>query len=200
MLLENGNRVFAVEPNRRTCGRPASNCWLRSQIHEHCRIGGGDNLPDASVDFVSAAQAGHWFDRASRDRSSFAYSQANGWLGASVERARDRLDAFSGDYEQLLLRYGTDYADVRHERTTDSVNEFFDPLRIKSAPLPCARISTMPDWKAGCCLRRMLRGRDIRSMSRCFVNCVRYSRSMRLVVRWLFHYKTRVYFGHLTGA
>ena len=30
-------------------------------------------------------------------------------------------------YEELLLTYGTDYADVRHERTSESVNEFFDP-------------------------------------------------------------------------
>ena len=33
---------------------------------------------------------------------------------------------FLRDYEQLLLTYGTDYAQVRHEHT--SVNEFFDPL------------------------------------------------------------------------
>ena len=31
------------------------------------------------------------------------------------------------DDEQLLLTYGTDYQDVRHERTSDAVNEFFDP-------------------------------------------------------------------------
>ena len=29
--------------------------------------------------------------------------------------------------KQLLLTYGTDYEEVRHERTTDAVNEFFDP-------------------------------------------------------------------------
>jgi hypothetical protein len=34
---------------------------------------------------------------------------------------------FLRDYEQLLLAYGTDYEEVRHEHTTDAVNEFFDP-------------------------------------------------------------------------
>ncbi len=34
---------------------------------------------------------------------------------------------FLRDYEQLLLTYGTDYENIRHERTTDAVNEFFDP-------------------------------------------------------------------------
>ena len=42
------------------------------------------------------------------------------------ERVTDATP-FLRDYEQLLLTYGTDYADVRHERTTDAVNEFFDP-------------------------------------------------------------------------
>ena len=34
---------------------------------------------------------------------------------------------FLRDYEKLLLNFGTDYEVVRHERTTDAVNEFFDP-------------------------------------------------------------------------
>jgi hypothetical protein len=34
---------------------------------------------------------------------------------------------FLRDYEHLLLAYGTDYEDVRHEHATDAVNEFFDP-------------------------------------------------------------------------
>ena len=44
-----------------------------------------------------------------------------------MERASHRFDAFLRDYEQLLLTYGTDYQDIRHERTTAAVNEFFDP-------------------------------------------------------------------------
>ena len=43
----------------------------------------------------------------------------------------ERLTAstpFLRDYEQLLLDYGTDYQDVRHENTTAQVKEFFDPL------------------------------------------------------------------------
>lgn len=39
-----------------------------------------------------------------------------------------RIDStpFLRDYEQLLLRYGTDYNEVRHEHT--AVGAFFDPL------------------------------------------------------------------------
>jgi hypothetical protein len=35
--------------------------------------------------------------------------------------------AFARDYEQLLLTYGTDYKEVRHERTTATIHEFFSP-------------------------------------------------------------------------
>jgi hypothetical protein len=34
---------------------------------------------------------------------------------------------FLRDYEQLLLTYGTDYKEVRHERTTAMIHEFFAP-------------------------------------------------------------------------
>jgi hypothetical protein len=43
---------------------------------------------------------------------------------------------FLRDYEQLLLAYGTDYEDVRHERTTDAVNEFFDPAPFAERTFP----------------------------------------------------------------
>ena len=34
---------------------------------------------------------------------------------------------FLRDYEQLLLTYGTDYKEVRHERTTAVIHDFFAP-------------------------------------------------------------------------
>jgi hypothetical protein len=44
--------------------------------------------------------------------------------------------SFLRDYEQLLLTFGTDYRDVRHERTTDAVNEFFDPVPFQERAFP----------------------------------------------------------------
>jgi hypothetical protein len=42
------------------------------------------------------------------------------------ERLTDSTE-FLREYERLLLTYGTDYREVRHEPTIESVNEFFDP-------------------------------------------------------------------------
>ena len=35
------------------------------------------------------------------------------------------------EYEGLLLKFGTDYKDVRHERTTEAVDEFFHPSHFE---------------------------------------------------------------------
>ena len=50
-----------------------------------------------------------------------------GWLMLLWNERITDSTPFLREYEQLLLDYGTDYADVRHERTTEAVNEFFDP-------------------------------------------------------------------------
>jgi len=43
---------------------------------------------------------------------------------------------FLREYEEILLTYGTDYAEVRHERTTDAVNEFYDPAPFQERVFP----------------------------------------------------------------
>jgi ubiquinone/menaquinone biosynthesis C-methylase UbiE len=128
VLLENGNHVYAVEPNvdMRQAGER-----LLSEFPNFTSVNGsaeGTTLPDASVDFVTSAQAAHWFDR-KRTRSEFVrILQPGGWLVLLWNEREVDTTPFLRDYEQLLLTFGTDYEDVRHERTTDSVNEFFDPF------------------------------------------------------------------------
>jgi len=62
-LLENGNRVFAVEPNQEM--RRAGERLLSAFPNLISTAGKAEatTLPDASVDFVTAAQAAHWFER-----------------------------------------------------------------------------------------------------------------------------------------
>jgi len=80
-----------------------------------------------SVDFVTAAQAAHWFDRGRARREFVRILKPGGWLVLLWNERLTDSTAFLRDYEQLLLTYGTDYEEGRHERTTSAVNEFFDP-------------------------------------------------------------------------
>jgi SAM-dependent methyltransferase len=127
MLLENGNKVFGVEPNtemRQAGGR------LLAAFPKFTSVAGtaeATTLPDRSVDFVTVAQAAHWFDRERARREFVRILKPGGCLALLWNERLTDSTPFLREYEQLLLTFGTDYQDVRHERTTDAVNEFFDP-------------------------------------------------------------------------
>ena len=127
LLLENRNRVFAIEPNAGM--REASNRLLGNfdQLTSVAGTAEDTTLSSASVNFVTAAQAAHWFDR-SRARAEFVrILKPGGWCVLIWNERRTGATPFLRDYEQLLLTYGTDYKEVRHERTTETIHEFFAP-------------------------------------------------------------------------
>lgn len=132
MLLENGNRVFAVEPNAEM--RRAGEKLLSAFPNLISTSGNaeGTTLPDASVDFVTAAQAAHWFERVAARREFVRILKPGGWLVLLWNERVIDGSPFLRAYEDLLLNYGTDYREVRHERTTDAVNEFFDPAPYRA--------------------------------------------------------------------
>jgi SAM-dependent methyltransferase len=127
MLLENGNRVFGVEPNAEM--RKAGEEFLSAFPHFNSLEGTAEatGLADHSVDLVTAAQAAHWFDR-KKTRLEFIRILKPGGLTVLLWNER-RIDStpFLREFEQLLLRYGTDYQNVRHERTTQEIETFFAP-------------------------------------------------------------------------
>lgn len=127
MLLENGNRVFGVEPNAEM--REAGERLMAGYARFTSVTGGAEatTLTDRSIDFVTAAQAAHWFDRVRARREFVRILKPEGWLVLLWNERVVDSTKFLRDYEELLLTYGTDYQDVRHERTTEAVNEFFDP-------------------------------------------------------------------------
>ncbi len=131
LLLENGNQVFAVEPNAEM--REAGQRMLGSYSNLSSIAGTAEDtgLPESCVDFVTAAQAAHWFDR-SRARAEFVrILKPGGWCVLIWNERRTHATPFLRDYEQLLLACGTDYKEVRHERTTSTIHEFFAPAAFR---------------------------------------------------------------------
>jgi SAM-dependent methyltransferase len=126
LLLEHGNRVFGVEPNVEM--RAAGEGFLAAYPNFSSVTGTAEatTLEARSVDFVTAAQAGHWFDR-QKSRGEFArILKPGGWAVLVWNERKADSTPFLREYEELLLRYGTDYNEVRHEHTV--VGELFDPL------------------------------------------------------------------------
>ena len=127
VLLGNGNRVYGVEPNAEM--RKAGERFL-AEFPRFTSVTGtaeATTLADEAVEFVTAAQAGHWFDRERARREFVRILKPGGWLVLLWNERVTDSTPFLREYEELLLTYGTDYAEVRHEGTTDEVHQFFDP-------------------------------------------------------------------------
>jgi len=197
MLLANGNQVFGVEPNAEM---HAAGERLLAQFPKFTGIAGTAEvtmLTDRCVDFVTAAQAAHWFHREKARREFVRILKPEGWLALLWnERLTDGTEFLRG-YEQLLLTYGTDYEEVRHERTTDAVNEFFDPAPFQERVFAMRQEFDYAGVEGRLLSSSYAPGVDhpqcapmLRELRRLFEDCA---------VEGLitFEYKTRLYFGHL---
>jgi ubiquinone/menaquinone biosynthesis C-methylase UbiE len=126
LFLENGNPVFGVEPNQAM--RRAAEEYLKEFPNFKSVEGTAENtsLENESVDFVVAAQAFHWFDK-EKTRGEFKrILKNNGYVILMWNERQLETTEFLRDYEQLLLQYGTDYNQVRHENVTAEIlGEFF---------------------------------------------------------------------------
>ena len=126
LFLENGNPVFGVEPNEAM--RVAAENFLQDFSNFRSVNGTAENttLPDKSVDFVIAAQAFHWFDKAKTLNEFKRVVQDNGFVALIWNERQLDSNEFLRDYEQFLSEFGTDYQKVRHDNiTTESLREFF---------------------------------------------------------------------------
>jgi len=126
-FLDFGCHVLGVEPNgpMRAAGE---------QLLAHYRLftsldGAAEatGLPTASVDFVTAGQAFHWFDPA-RARVEFRrILKPDGWVMLVWNDRRMESSPFLRAYEALLRTYATDYAEINHrnvEENPDAIPAF----------------------------------------------------------------------------
>lgn len=112
MFLRAGCRVFAVEPNGAM--RAAAESHLKSYPNFESVAGTAEatTLDAGGVDFAAAAQAFHWFDVEGARREFRRILKPTGWAVLVWNLRRTDSDEFARDYEKLLRRFGTDYAEV----------------------------------------------------------------------------------------
>lgn len=197
MLLENGNHVFGVEPNAEM--RHAGERLLAG-FPKFTSIAGtaeATTLPDRSVDFVTAAQAAHWFDRERSRREFLRILKPDGWLVLLWNERLTGTNAFLREYEQLLLTFGTDYENVRHERTTDAVNEFFDPAPFQERVFPMRQQFDHAGLEGRLLSSSYAPGPGHLNHAPMMRELRRIFQAHATAGRVAFDYKTRVYFGSL---
>lgn len=118
-FLQNGNPVFAVEPN--DAMRRAAERGLAPRFPGFRSVAApaeATTLPDASVDLIVAAQAFHWFD-ADRFRAESRRILKPAGFAALIWNDRHAAGTpFLEAYEALLRHHGTDYAAVNHRNVS----------------------------------------------------------------------------------
>ncbi len=199
LFLLRGHVVFGVEPNPEM--RQAAETYLARFPNFHSVAGQAEatTLPGASVDVVTAAQAFHWFEPDAARAEFGRILRSTGWVVLLWNERRTDATPFLRDYEELLLTYGSDYAEVDHRRI-----EAAAPAALFGGPYEVRKLDSQQilDWDG-------LRGRLLSSsyaplpghpnhapMMKMLAELFRrHARHGRVVLR----YHTRVYFGRLGG-
>jgi len=137
LFVDFGNRVFGVEPNAEM--RAAGEEFLDAYPNFTSIAGSAEatTLPSDSVDFVAAGQAFHWFQMpAARNEFHRILKPGGRVLVIWNERLLDET-AFLREYEELLNRFGTDYAKVSESYPrAEQMLEFYGANEFTSHALP----------------------------------------------------------------
>jgi SAM-dependent methyltransferase len=129
LFLQNGNQVFAVEPNCEM--REAGERLLGKYPGFHSVDGRAEATALAvhSLDFVVAGQSFHWFDREKTRREFIRILKSTGWM-MMVWNERDiHATPFMTEYEQLLKRYVPNNTRLDYQQVYETaLNDFFGAL------------------------------------------------------------------------
>jgi ubiquinone/menaquinone biosynthesis C-methylase UbiE len=129
LFLQNGNRVYCVEPNAEM--RAAGESKL-SRFPKFRSVNGtaeATTLPDASVDFVTAGQAFHWFDPLKSAAEFGRILKPGGWAALIWNERRTVNTGFNAAYDQFIDAFTGDHATARVRGgsvgTGPAVEQFF---------------------------------------------------------------------------
>jgi SAM-dependent methyltransferase len=136
ILLANGNVVLGVEPNATM--RVVAEAIFKDEPRFRSIDGSAEatTLDDSSVDLITAGQAFHWFDPIKTRTEWIRILKPDRWVALIWNDRQLETTPFLSDYEQLLLEFGTDYSEVRHDHGRPRIEQFFggDQYTLKGFP------------------------------------------------------------------
>jgi SAM-dependent methyltransferase len=199
LFLQNGNTLFAIEPNaamRSAAEHSFTGCKTFVSIDAAAERTG---LRSESVDFVTAGQAFHWFDREKSKREFARILKPGGWVVIVWNERRLNSTAFLRDYEDLLLRYGTDYQKVRHENVAGEIAQFFAPHTFRLKSLENLQRFDLDSLKGRLCSASYTPEPGHPNFEPMLSKLKEIFNRNKKAGAVTFEYDTRIYYGHLTG-
>ena len=126
LLLQDGFRVFGVEPNDGMREAAVHELGLVPEFRSVAGWSHETGLGGACADLITAAQAFHWFDICKTKKECQRLLKPNAATAILFnERLTDASEFLIG-YEALLQRYATDYNAINHTKISDEdYREFF---------------------------------------------------------------------------
>ncbi len=123
LFLKNGNIVYGIEPNDDM--RRASENFLKKYSNFMSIKGSAEstNLRELSIDLITVGQAFHWFMLNETKTEFRRILKPKGYVTLIWNNRRKDETNFSSNYEQFILKYGTDYKEVR--KNEKNVDKFF---------------------------------------------------------------------------
>jgi SAM-dependent methyltransferase len=133
LFLKNGNTVLGVEPNAEMRAAGEQILAKYSKFRSIDASAENTGLADDSVDFITAAQSFHWFDRGAARVEFQRILKPDGWIAIIWNGFQSGKSAVTDGYQDVLTRYGTDYKAVGCEIADTHVETFFEPGAFKTA-------------------------------------------------------------------
>jgi len=127
LFLKAGYKVIAVEPNKEM--REKSIALLNKFEKFNAVDGTAENssLQDKSVDAIIAGQAFHWFNVTETKIEFERILKPNG-IVVLIWNERLALSDFEKEYDNLIVKHGTDYKKIDHRNiSADKIAAFFHP-------------------------------------------------------------------------
>lgn len=121
LFLENGNRVFGVEPNRAM--RAAAEAALRSYPRFTSIPGRAEatTLADRCADMITVGQAFHWFDAGKTREEFLRILRPVGWVVLVWNIRRTAATPFMEAYERLVETHSIGCVFGGHTRADETI-------------------------------------------------------------------------------
>lgn len=149
LFLAHGNPVIAVEPN--AAMRKAAEQALCGFAGFRSVDGAAETttLPDAFCDLIVCAQAFHWFDIVASRAEFLRILRPGGYALLMWNDRKLTGTPFLEEYERLLIEFGTDYLQVRHNNIDDArLSAFFGEAGYETVTFPNAQRLDYADLEA----------------------------------------------------
>ena len=127
MFLENGNEVYAVEPNEDM--RIVLERVLSKYEKFHSVEGSSEvtNLQSESIDVVISAQSLHWFNPKLATKEFSRILKSNGMIVVLYNIRRNNLEGFMSEYSDLISKYGEKYINKSDDNL---ISKFFGERKV----------------------------------------------------------------------